>query len=146
MTTPRMGAQYIEEATYRRSLVEAAFGSGRWATVVREAQECVELFLKGALRLAAVEPARVHDVGDMLRQEAQRFPPWFTAEVERLAAISTRMTEDRGAAFYGDENAELGPQQLFNESDAEEARRELTTVATACERLAAEFRARGSSP
>lgn len=46
---------------------------------MREAQECVELFLKGALRLVAVEPARTHDVAEVLRREVNRFPEWFRA-------------------------------------------------------------------
>ena len=62
MTSSRMGRQYIEEARGRMALVHLAFERGMWAATVREAQECVELFLKGALRLVAVEPARTHDV------------------------------------------------------------------------------------
>ena len=41
-------------------LVRLAVERRFWATVVREAQECVELFLKGALRLVAVEPTRMN--------------------------------------------------------------------------------------
>jgi HEPN domain-containing protein len=50
-----MGRRYIEEARGRVELVRLASERSLWATVVREAQECVELFLKGALRLGAVE-------------------------------------------------------------------------------------------
>lgn len=84
---------------------------GLWTATVREAQECVELFLKGALRLVAVEPARTHDVAEMLRREVNRFPEWFRAAVDRLATISTEMAGDRGLAFYGDVRQELGPQE-----------------------------------
>ena len=105
------------------------------ATVVREAQECVELFLKGALRLAAVEPSRTHDVAELLRREAARFPEWFHAEVDRLAAISTEMTGDRGIAFYGDERQNLAPRDLFDASDADRAAADLDYVANLCRRL-----------
>ena len=50
MTTARMGRQYIEQARGRVELVRLALSKGLWVAVVREAQECVELFLKGALR------------------------------------------------------------------------------------------------
>jgi len=116
-----MGRRYIEEAANRVELVRMAVKRQLWATVVREAQECVELFLKGALRLVAIEPTRTHDVAELLRREAARFPDWFRTEVEHLATISTEMAGDRGIAFYGDERQSLGPQDLFDRADAERA-------------------------
>ena len=74
MTSSRMGRLYVEEARGRVTLVRVALEKGLWAATVREAQECVELFLKGALRLVAVEPARTHDVAEVLRRERDRFP------------------------------------------------------------------------
>lgn len=133
-----MGRLYIEEARGRADLVRLALGNGLWATTVRETQECVELLLKGALRLVAVEPARTHDVADVLRLEAGRFPSWFREAIERLAAISTELTGHRGVAFDGDERADVGPQELFDRDDAERAVRDLAFVAERCERLLAE--------
>ena len=135
MTSSRMGRLYIEEAASRVELVRLALERGLWATVVREAQECVELFLKGALRLVAVEPTRTHDVAEMLRREAARFPEWFRAEVDRLATISTEMAGDRGIAFYGDERQHLAPRDLFDDADAERAAGNLEYVADLCNRL-----------
>ncbi|MDD9981248.1 MAG: HEPN domain-containing protein [Gammaproteobacteria bacterium] len=135
MTSSRMGRLYIDEATSRVELVRLARERGLWATVVREAQECVELFLKGALRLAAVEPTRTHDVAELLRREAARFPEWFRAEIDRLATISTEMAGDRGIAFYGDERQHLAPRDLFDEADAERAAGNLEYVADLCNRL-----------
>ncbi len=130
-----MGRRYIEEAGGRVELVRVAVERGLWATVVREAQECVELFLKGALRIVAVEPTRTHDVAELLRREAARFPDWFQTEVEHLASISTEMAGDRGIAFYGDERQSIGPQDLFDEKDAERAVRNLEYVTDLCTRL-----------
>jgi HEPN domain-containing protein len=138
MTSSHMGRQYVEEARGRMALVRLALEKGLWATTVREAQECVELFLKGALRLVAVEPARTHDVAVVLRQEASRFPEWFRSAADRLATISAEMAGDRGLAFYGDERQNLGPQDLFDETDAQQAMRSLEFVAELCERLLAE--------
>ena len=137
MTSSRMGRLYIEEAASRVELVRLAAERERWATVVREAQECVELFLKGALRLVAVEPTRTHDVAEMLRREATRFPAWFRTEAEPLATVSTEMAGDRGIAFYGDERQNLAPRDLFDQSDAERAVANLEYVAALCERLLA---------
>ena len=102
---------------------------------MREAQECVELFLKGALRCVAVEPARTHDVADVLRREADRFPDWFRLHVERLASISSEMAADRSLAFYGDERLQAGPQELFDESDAERCVTDMELVQNLCIRL-----------
>lgn len=135
MTSSNMGRQYIEEAQGRIELVRLALMRQLWATVVREAQECVELFLKGALRLVAVEPAHTHDVAELLRRESARFPDWFHAQAERLASISTDMAGDRGLAFYGDERQGVGPQDLFDESAAHAAVRSLEEVALLCGRL-----------
>jgi len=138
MTSSRMGRLYVDEARGRVALVQLAIEKCLWAATVREAQECVELFLKGALRLVAVEPARTHDVAEMLRREVNRFPEWFRVAVDRLATISTEMAADRGLAFYGDERQELGSQELFDEADAQRAVRNLELVAQLCERLLSE--------
>lgn len=135
MTSSHMGRRYIEEARGRLALVDLARERGLWSTVVREAQECVELLLKGALRLVAVEPARTHDVAEALRRERSRFPDWFQAEVDRLATISSEMAGDRGIAFYGDERQHIAPQDLFDEQDAIRAVSNLEFVADLCARL-----------
>lgn len=140
MTSAAMGRRYVEEAASRRELVRLAAERGLWATVVREAQECVELYLKGSLRLVAVEPARTHDVAEVMRLEAERFPGWFRAEIDRLATISTEMAGDRGIAFYGDERQHLGPQDLFDQADADRAASNLEYVADLCTRLLAAVR------
>lgn len=137
MTSSRMGRLYIDEALGRVELVRTALDRGLWAATVREAQESVELCLKGALRLVGVEPARSHDVAELLRREADRFPDWFRKEVDHLASISTEMAGDRGIAFYGDERQELGPQELFDADDAQRAVKNLEYVAGLCKRLLA---------
>lgn len=135
MTTSQMGRRYIEEAKGRIELVQLAFERALWATVVREAQECVELLLKGALRLVAIEPARTHDVAELLRRESERFPDWFRSSIDHLASISTELAGDRGIAFYGDERQNLGPQDLFDEDDARRAQGHLEYVGGLCGRL-----------
>lgn len=135
MTTSQMGRRYMEEARGRVELVRLAFERALWATVVREAQECVELFLKGALRLVAIEPTRTHDVAELLRRESERFPGWFRSEIDHLASISTELAGDRGVAFYGDERQALGPQDLFDQDDASRALGHLEYVSGLCLRL-----------
>lgn len=132
-----MGRRYIEEAQRRVELVRLAHDRQFWSTVVREAQEAVELFLKGALRVVAVEPTRTHDVSALLEREAHRFPAWFQREIPTLATISTEMAGDRGVAFYGDERLGIAPQDLFDADSAERAVLNLDHVAGLCSRLLA---------
>ena len=54
MPSSRMGRLYVEEARDRLALVRLALERGLWAATVRAAQECVELFLKGARRFATI--------------------------------------------------------------------------------------------
>jgi hypothetical protein len=55
--------------------------------------------------------------------------------VDRLAVISEEMAGDRGLAFYGDENEEKGPQELFDETDAKRAMENMEFVALVCGKL-----------
>jgi HEPN domain-containing protein len=138
MTSSRMGKLYMLEARGRIELVRLARTRDMFATVVRESQESIELFLKGALRIAAIEPARTHDVGEILRRERARFPAWFQDHVDDLATISAELAGDRGIAYYGDERQGIGPQELFDGADADRALEQLEFVAEHCERLLAE--------
>ena len=88
-----------------------------------------------------MEPARTHDVAAALRSEAGRFPEWFRSSVDALATISTQLASDRGAAFYGDERQELGPQELFDAEDARRAVRNVELVAELCGQLLSEIQA-----
>ena len=141
MTGSRMGRQYIEEARGLRTLVRLALELGMWAATVHKSQQCVELFLKGALRIVAVEPARTFDVAAVLRSEAIRFPEWFRPSIDALATISTQLAGDRSLAFYGDELRELGPQELFDEGAARRAMRDVEFVLECCGRLLSEVQA-----
>lgn len=122
MTASRMGDQYLEEAEGRMDLVRLAAEKGRFAATVREAQECVE-------------PSKIHDVSEILRRERNRFPAWFQSDMERLAVICQEMAANRGLAYYGDETAGKGPQELFDEADARKAVEEMEFVAAVCLRL-----------
>jgi len=100
--------------------LDVLFEAESWADVVREAQEVVELALKGLLRSVDVDPPRVHDVADVLEAERHRLPSSLQREVARLAAASRDLRRDRELAFYGAED--LTPSDFYRQSDAERAR------------------------
>ena len=139
MTSAGMGGKYVEEGRVCLALVHLALERGMWAATVSKAQQCADLSLRGALRLVAAESARSQDVAVALRSEAVRFPEWFRSSIESLATISTKLSGDRGPAFYGDEAHELGPQELFDEADALAAVQDVELVAELCCRLLSEI-------
>lgn len=130
-----MAKNYFEEGNRRCEIVETLFGRGHWPTTVREAQEAVELLLKGALRLVGIEVPKTHDVAEMLRGEQKRFPPSFRRRVPRLAKISVELAKWRGPSFYGDEERNIPPGDLFDEKKALRALRGMRFVLRSCKQL-----------
>jgi HEPN domain-containing protein len=120
MRSPELGADYIRRARARLAAVDALFAAQSWADVVRESQEVVELALKGLLRVAGIEPPRIHDVSEVLAEEKSRLPQAFQKHVEALAAGSRMLRRDRELAFYGAED--LTPSGFYTRDDATVAR------------------------
>jgi HEPN domain-containing protein len=137
VTADVMARGYLALALARSNALPVFLAGGSWPTVVREAQEAVELYLKGALRWVGVEPTRTHDPGVLLRSHAAAFPDWFQPHIDDLAFISGSLAGDRGASFYGDERRGIPPDQLFDRADAERAIEQVGFVRGLCERLMA---------
>lgn len=87
--------------------------------MVREAQEIVELALKGALRAIGVEPPKYHDVGGLLLEHAKKFPRNVGDDLARAAEISRRLRKERELAFCGD--IDFIPTEQYTAEDAERA-------------------------
>jgi HEPN domain-containing protein len=135
LTNEEMAENYLYWAMRRVEWVRQLLGSGDYPVVVREAQECAELFLKGILRLVGVEPPREHDVSNSLRDNAHLFPDWFAQRVDELAEASRWLAENRGLAFYGDERQRIPPSHLYGEAEAQQAWQYLETIRDVCQRL-----------
>jgi HEPN domain-containing protein len=115
-----LAADYVRRAGARLRALDALFDQESWADVVREAQEVVELAVKGLLRSSGVEPPRIHDVADVLRDEQARLPEAVRGDVGRLAELSRGLRRDRELAFYGAED--LTPSDFYRRADAVSAR------------------------
>jgi HEPN domain-containing protein len=118
MTSDRIARDYLRQARARRIALDALFGAGAHAAVVRESQEIVELVLKGALRFVGVEPPRRHDVHRSVERFIERFPAEWRHALAELRETLERLAEDRGPAFYGDEAEDIPASDLFGEPDA----------------------------
>lgn len=121
---------YVFKATARLKALEVLLEEGSYSDVVREAQEAVELALKGLLRQFGIDPPKQHDVGGLVIEYAARLPVETAKETHRLAAISKRLRKERELAFYGD--VDFVPTLEYSRADAlraiEEVRYVVATV------------------
>jgi len=92
MTNGSLALAYLQKATARIDILELLCRKQAWSDVVREAQEIVELALKGMmLRYVGVEPPKWHDVGGILVEHDDRFPGETKESLARMADISKRL-------------------------------------------------------
>ena len=119
MYNAELAEDYLRRAKLRLKALDVLFAGEGWPDVVREAQEIVELALKGLLRWCGVDPPRVHDVSGVLLAEKDRLPSGLAGEVGELAAASRLLRRDRELAFYGAED--LTPREFYSKADAEAA-------------------------
>lgn len=65
MTNDSLAQSYLKKAADRLDILDLLLKKGAYSDVVREAQELVELALKGMLRAVGIEPPKLHDVGGL---------------------------------------------------------------------------------
>jgi len=121
VTSDRIARGYLQEAQTRRIALDALFGARGYPAVVRESQDLVELVLKGALRFVGVEPPKRHDVHDVVQHFIDRFPEEWLRALTELSGALTELAQDRAPAFYGKEDEDIPPSELFGEDDARRA-------------------------
>lgn len=130
MRNKSLAADYIERAGHRLSALEVLMQKQSYADVVREAQEVVELCLKGLLRAANIEVPRLHDVSDILLNSVDILPVSVRPHVEQLTKVSRSLRRDRELAFYGSED--LTPSEFYKEADASQALDDAKWVHSVC--------------
>lgn len=121
-----LAEDYFKRAESRLKALDTLFEEESWADVVREAQELVELALKGLLRTWNIEVPRVHDVSSILEDHKKNLSPAKADLVEKFARISRELRRDRELAFYGSED--LTPSEFYKKEDAERARKNAQSV------------------
>jgi len=121
MRTDIMAKDYLQRAEVRITDATNALERGDVPEAIRYSQEGVELSLKAALRLVAIEYPREHEVSDALLYHEERFPTTFSHHFPKLARISKELFLKRGPAMYGDEGKGIPPSELFTKANAEQA-------------------------
>jgi HEPN domain-containing protein len=115
MTNSSLARSYLKKAVARLALLPILKKKRAFSDLVREAQEIVELCLKGMLRQVGVEPPKWHDVGSLLVKNAGRFEANVQEKIPSLAEASEWLRAERELSFYGDVDfiptEEYGPQE-----------------------------------
>lgn len=119
MTNLDLAQSYLIKAQKRMKILEVLLKEEDYSDVVREAQEIVELSLKGILRFAGIEPPKFHDVGPLILEHKERFKKITVANLKRMAKISKELRKEREFAFYGD--IDFIPKEEYTRVDAQKA-------------------------
>jgi len=118
MRFDKLALDYLNRARSRLIDAEAALERGDYPETVRYSQEAVELSLKAVLRIFGIEYPKVHDVGDILYINIDKYPEWFKSELDRIREISRELALKRAPAMYGIEISGKTPSELFDKDDA----------------------------
>ena len=119
MTNTSLAQSYLLKAQKRLKILTVLLDEQAYSDVIREAQEIVELALKGILRQVGVEPPKWHDVGPVLQEYRDRLPESVNVQTDRLAAISRWLRKEREFSFYGD--IDFIPTEQYARADADRA-------------------------
>lgn len=132
MKFEKLSKAYLRQARDRLDSAARATKRRNNAYCVRLSQEAVELSTKALLRGMGVEYPKFHDTAPALRAVQEKLPP---GEAESLAHASETLSRKRALAMYGDEARNLGPEQIFGRTDAEEALAMAKRTFGSCRRL-----------
>jgi len=135
MTNETLAESYLKKAEARLKALAVLKAEGAYSDVIREAQELVELALKGVLRAIGVEPPKIHDVGPLLLEYRKKILPKLRDDVAGVAEISKRLRKERELAFYGD--LDFVPTEEYSEDDADRAYADAERVLTFARRAIA---------
>ncbi len=99
------------------------YEEGDFADIVRESQEALELALKAILIFRGINFPRVHDVGNVLKENRDRFPELEDKEISMLSNLSRELRAHRELSFYGAED--VLPLEYYDREYAEKILSEL---------------------
>lgn len=129
MTNVTLAQSYFIKASKRLKILPVLMEEEAYSDVVREAQEIVELALKGMLRHVGIEPPKWHDVGTLILEHRRRWPDEVEAQCDGLAETSRWLRKEREFSFYGE--IDFIPSEQYGRAEAERAATEARRVVAA---------------
>lgn len=133
MTNQTLAQSYLLKATKRLKVLEVLMAEESYSDVVREAQELVEMALKGILRQLGIEPPKQRDVGWLVVEFKDRLPAEVSCQAEKLARISKWLRKEREFSFYGD--VDFIPTEEYTREDGERAGRDALFVVSMAQKV-----------
>jgi HEPN domain-containing protein len=121
MTNREIALGWLRQAENILEEAKTNFDRKLWHLVVRRSQESVEMALKSLLGYGGIEVPKIHDVGFLVAKNRNRFSSEIQKECEHLQSISRSLKKERETSFYGDEELQLPPEELYHQRDAEHA-------------------------
>ena len=116
MTNISLAKNYLIKADKRLKVLDLFLEEEAYSDVIREAQECVELALKGMLRFVGIDPLKWYDVGGILVEYKEKFPLKIRRRLNKAAKISKWLRKERELSFYGD--IDFIPTEEYTKKDA----------------------------
>ena len=133
MTNGGLGASYLRKAADHLEILSILHAKGAYSNVVREAQEIVELALKGVLRLIGIDPPKWHDVSSIMVEHSDKLPDEFRTNLDRIVSLSRELRRNRELSFYGD--IDCIPTEVYTEDQSRRAMEDATFVVDLASRL-----------
>ncbi len=119
ITTDKLAQSYFEKFLVRVEVLSEYQKRKAYSDVIREAQEALELFLKGLLRTMGLTPTFSHDPGKELSEVATRVPAEFSPILDDLVEWSRKLRRERELSYYG--AADFIPTEEYSEKEAKRA-------------------------
>lgn len=119
MHKSRLVEDYLKRSEKRINALVFLKEQNAYADVVREAQEVVEILLKGLIMLYGLEVPKVHDVSRYIEKNIEAFPQIVKDNLTKIKEISRTLRKERELAFYGLED--WIPSEEYSLEDAERA-------------------------
>ncbi len=133
MTNISLAQSYLKKAQVRFKIMDLLIEEEAYSDVIREAQEAVELSLKGILRQIGVDPPKQHEVGWLLSEYKNQLPDISAEDINKLVKISKWLRKEREFSFYGD--VDFIPSLEYSLDDAEKAKDDLEFVISITEKV-----------
>jgi HEPN domain-containing protein len=115
----KLAKDYLERSKVRLKMLEFLKNEGAYADVVREAQEVVELMLKGLILYYGLDVPKVHDVSRFIEENINVFPEKIKENLPKIKQISRSLRKERELSFYG--LSDWIPSEEYTLEDAERA-------------------------
>ncbi|NYE58414.1 HEPN domain-containing protein [Carboxydothermus ferrireducens] len=133
MTNETLAKSYLIKAQKRLKILNVLLEEEAYSDVIREAQEIVELAVKGMLRQIGIDPPKQHDVSPLLADHKEKLPGEVIPDIPEIIRISKWLRKEREFAFYGD--IDFIPTEEYTLQDAQKAINDAIFVVKMAERV-----------